>query len=234
MGHGLTEAKLLVRNGEQLLVALVIPIGVLVAGRLLAGRLGEMQVLAPSVLALAIWSSAFTSTAIATGFERRYGVLERLAATPLRRSGLLAGKGLSVGLVLLGQLVVLSTAAVLLGWRPLLRPVPTLLALVLVLLAVSVFCCLALALAGSLRAEATLALANLIYLLLAGCGGLVLPVERYPGWAQPVLEWLPTAALGEGLRSWSSGHAPVAPLGVLALWLVVAGLTAWRKFRWTS
>ena len=79
------------RNGEQLLLALVIPIGIIVAGRFLGSRVGlTMDVLAPSVLALAIWSTCFTSQAIMTGFERRYGVLERLSATPLGRSGLLA------------------------------------------------------------------------------------------------------------------------------------------------
>ena len=90
--HALTEAGLLVRNGEQLLLALVIPVGILVLGPLLGDRLGVPDVLVPSVLALAVWSSAFTSVAIATGFERRYGVLKRLGASPLPRSGLLAGK----------------------------------------------------------------------------------------------------------------------------------------------
>ena len=58
------------------------------------------------MLALAIWSSGFTSVAIATGFERRYGVLERLAATPLGRGGLLLGKACAIVTVILGQLVV--------------------------------------------------------------------------------------------------------------------------------
>ena len=83
LAHGLTESRLLVRNGEQLLLALVIPIGILLIGRFVGGRFGALNTLAPSVMALAIWSSGFTSVAIATGFERRYGVLERLAPTPL-------------------------------------------------------------------------------------------------------------------------------------------------------
>ena len=54
------------------------------------------------MLALAVMSTSFTSLAIATGFERRYGVLKRLGASPLPRSGLLAGK---VGALLLVEVL---------------------------------------------------------------------------------------------------------------------------------
>ena len=153
-----------------------------------------LETLAPSVLALAVWSTAFTSVAIATGFERRYGVLERLASTPLGRTGLLAGKALAVVLVVVGQLVVLSTAALLLGWRPAPTAGSALAAVVLVVLAAAAFVSLALLLAGRLRAEATLGLANLVYVVLLVGGGLVLPLSRYPAVLRPVLELLPTAA----------------------------------------
>ena len=106
------------RNGEQLLLALVIPLAILVAGRFAAALIGSLEVLGPSVLALALWSSAFTSVAISTAFERRYGVLERLATTPLGKPGLLAGKALAVTLIMFGQLVILTGAALALGWRP--------------------------------------------------------------------------------------------------------------------
>ncbi len=46
-----------------------------------------VDVFTPGVLALAVMSTAFTSLAIATGFERRYGVIKRLGASPLPRSG---------------------------------------------------------------------------------------------------------------------------------------------------
>src|SRR3954470_19575692 len=116
--HALTEFRLLVRNGEQLLLALVIPLALLGVAALTRGRFVGLHEAAPSVLALAVWSSAFTSVAIATGFERRYGVLERLAATPLGRGGLLAGKALSLVITGAGQLLVLALIALTLGWRP--------------------------------------------------------------------------------------------------------------------
>ncbi|MFL6026674.1 MAG: ABC transporter permease [Friedmanniella sp.] len=232
--HGLTEARLLVRNGEQLLLALVIPLVILVAGRVLGGHFGSLATLAPSVLALAVWSSGFTSVAIATGFERRYGVLERLAATPLGRSGLLAGKALAVVLVLLGQLAVLTAAAIALGWRPAFSAVSLAGAVLLTVLAAAGFVCLALLLAGRLRAEATLGLANLIYVVLLLGGALVIPLSRYPTSVQPVLELLPTAALGEGLRAAAAGSLLGWPLLVASGWLVLASAAAWKGFRWTA
>lgn len=234
LAHGLTEATLLVRNGEQLLLALVIPVGILLLGRFAGGRFGPLDSLVPSVLALAVWSSAFTSLAIATGFERRYGVLERLAATPLGRLGLLVGKALSVVLIVLGQLVVLALVALLVGWRPHWTLPSGLLMLVLVVLGVATFASLALALAGRCRAEVTLGLANLVYVVLLVGGALVVPLARYPHFLQPVVGLLPTAALGEGLRSGAVGESLGWPVSVLGVWLVIGAAASWKGFRWTS
>jgi ABC-2 type transport system permease protein len=233
-GHARTEAMLLVRNGEQLLLALVIPVGLLVLGRIIAGTFGNLSVLAPSVLALAVWSSAFTSVAISTGYERRYGVLERLACTPLGRSGLLTGKALATSTIVLSQLVVIAAVALLLGWRPTITPLGWLLAVLTVVLAGTAFSGLALALAGRLRAEATLALANVIYVLLLAGGALVIPLDRYPSSLQSVVELLPTAALGEGLRAYCVGATPLWPLVSLVIWCTAGLLAAWKGFRWTS
>jgi ABC-2 type transport system permease protein len=181
-----------------------------------------------------VWSSAFTSVAISTAFERRYGVLERLATTPLGKPGLLAGKALAVIMIMLGQLVILAGAAVGLGWRPTFTPLSAGLAVVLVILATATFACLALLLAGRLRAESTLGLANLIYVILLIGGALIIPLERYPAVLRPVIEVLPTAALGEGLRAAANGQLLGWPVLVLLAWLVAAGLAAWKGFRWTS
>jgi ABC-2 type transport system permease protein len=233
LSHARTEVTLLLRNGEQLLLALVIPAGLLIIGRY-TGWFGGLAELAPSVLALAVWSSCFTSLAIATGFERRYGVLERLACTPLGRMGLLAGKAIATTAVLLAQLVILSVLAVALGWRPDGTALSWLTAAVAVVLAGLVFAGWAVALAGRLRAEATLALANLVYVVLLAGGALVMPLDRYPDVLQPVIMVLPTAALGESLRFGAAGQALGWPLLVLAVWLAVAAVVARRGFRWLS
>lgn len=236
--HARTEFTLLVRNGEQLLLALVIPLGVLLVARLVPGgvpdRFGGRAALAPSVLALALWSTSFVSTAIATAFERRYGVLERLAGSPLGRSGLVAGKALALVWVVLAQLLVLSVAAVALGWRPRLEAGPWLVAVAAAVLAVAGFAAWALILASVVRAEATLGLANLIYLVLAAGGGLLVGPDAYPGPWSAVVRALPTAALGESLRNASAGVVDLSHLVVLLVWLLLGLLIARRSFRWIA
>lgn len=228
--HATTEASLILRNGEQALLALVIPIGILVAGRFFGSRLGlDFISLVPSVLALAIWSSCFTSLAIATGFERRYNVLERLAATPLGKSGILLGKATAITMITALQLVVLVMVSLLLGWRPGLDVPAIVVAVLGCVLAAGAFAGMALSLAGTAPPEVTLAVANLIYLMGVVGGGILLPVASHPGWAQPIVALLPTGALGEALRS----GTPYS-LIVLAVWCTGTLVLARKVFRWTS
>lgn len=229
VAHGRTEASLVLRNGEQALLALVIPIGILVAGRWFADALGQpFSVTAPSVLALATWSTCFTSLAIATGFERRYNVLERLAATPLGKPGILLGKAVGFGIINTVQLGVLAAVALAFGWRPGFDAGHLAVAVVSLLLAMGAFAGFALALAGSARPEITLAIANMVYLV-GMFTGILVPLARYPEWAQPIIQALPTGALGEALRS---GTAVSMPLLLVACAIGLA--LARRVFRWTS
>lgn len=232
------ETRLLLRNGEQLLLAVVIPIIVLVGGVLAAGRIGlefpdgVVDTLTPGVLALAVMSTSFTSLAISTGFERRYGVLKRLGASPLPRSGLLAGKVGSLLVVETLQVLLIGTTAVLLGWSPSPGAAGLLGALLAVLLGTAAFASLGLFLAGALRAEATLAAANLVYLLLMAGGAVVIPSSSY-GAAEPLVELLPSGALGNGLRAaLMDGVVPVVPLLVLAVWAAVGTALTSRTFKW--
>ena len=236
--QALIETRLLMRNGEQLLIALVIPLLVLVGG-LESGELVDLgagrrvDVLTPGVLALAVMSSAFTSLAIATGFERRYGVLKRLGASPLPRAGLLAGKTGAVLLVESLQIAVLAVTAAVLGWHPSGGVVAVVAAAMFVLLGTLAFGALALTLAGTLRAEATLAAANLVYLLLLAVGGVVVPLDRYPEAVRPLIELLPSGALAEGLRDGLTGQGVAwAAALVLAGWAAAGVALVGRTFRW--
>ena len=235
------EARLMLRNGEQLLLAIVIPAIVLVGGVVGADRVGldleghrAVDLLTPGVLGLAVMSSAFTSVAITTGFERRYGVLKRLGASPLPRHGLLLGKVLALLNVVALQLVALVVVGLALGWQPSLdHPVVTLVGSALTVgLGTWAFASLGLFVAGVLRAEATLAVANLVYLLLLAGGGLVLPTSSY-GPASGVVGLLPSAALGDGLRAaLVDASYDVSSLVLLAAWGVVGTVLAGRYFSW--
>lgn len=239
--HAAMETRLLVRNSEQLLVALVIPLLALVLldrTSLLDASLrpGQPRVdlALPGVLALAVLSTAFTSTAITTGFDRRYGVLRRLGATPLSRAGLLGGKVLSVATVVAGQLVVLTAAGALLGWRPGDAGAPGVgAALLLLVLGVAALVPVALLVGGTLRAEATLAVANIVYVLLLGLSAVLVPAARYPGPVAAVAPLLPPGALAEGLRSaLTGGGLSVGAAAVLVVWAVLASAACARFFRW--
>jgi ABC-2 type transport system permease protein len=237
-GQAAYELRAVLRNGEQLLLTLVIPVVLLLlfgATSLLdLGPGRRVDFLAPGVIALAIMSTAFTGQAIGTGFERRYGVLKRLAATPLPRSGLIAAKTISVIAVEILQVAVVSAVAGALGWRPHGGPAAAVGLVLLVLLGTAAFSGFGLLMAGTLRAEATLAAANLVYLLLLVLGGVVFPLTDFPDPAVSALGLLPISALADGLRQVLQHGAalPGKDVAVLAAWAVAGPALAARFFRW--
>ena len=235
--HTRLELSMLMRNGEQLLLTVILPLALLVVmARTSVIDLGtgseqeRVDVVVPSVFALAILSTSFTAMAIQTGFERRYGVLRRIATTPLSRVDVLCGKALSIAVVEAAQLTLLGAVGLALGWQP--DPLGLLLAVPVAMLGSAALATLGLLLAGVVRAEATLALANLMYLVLAGAGVLV-PVDRLPESVQGVVELLPSAALAELLRETTlTADVDVVLVLVLAIWCVVGGWGVARFFRW--
>jgi ABC-2 type transport system permease protein len=230
------ETRLLLRNAEQVLLAIVIPALLLIAfsaeplGTVPAGTT-RIDYYAPGIIGAAVLSTAFTSQAIATGFERRYGVLKRLGTTPLPRWGLMVGKSLSILAVECVQMALLVVIALAMGWKPHGSPLAV---LVLLALGTAAFSGLALLLAGSLRAEATLALANFVFLVFLAAGGVVVPLDKFGPGAASALQWLPIGALTTGLRDvLQQGSAmPWTPVGILAGWAVVAIAAAAKTFKW--
>lgn len=228
------EVLAVLRNGEQLLLTLVLPVLLLVVvGRTTLLDLGpdRLDVVVPGVMAVAVMSTSLTSQAIATAFDRRAGVLRLLATTPLGRGGLLAGKVVAVATVELGQLVVLGGVGAALGWRPVGGVAWALAALVL---GTAAFGALGLLLAGTLRAEAVLATANLLWVLLLVGGAVLVPAELTPGPLADLAPLLPSGALGGALRAaLTGGPAPVAALVVLAVWAAALSWATARTFRWS-
>ncbi|MEW2415875.1 ABC transporter permease [Streptomyces sp. NPDC046866] len=234
------ETRMLLRNGEQLLLTVIIPALLLVLFSCvdivavpLDAAAGEKSVdfLAPGVLALAVMSTAFTGQAIATGFDRRYGVLKRLGASPLPRWALMAAKTLSVLVTEVLQIALLTVIALALGWSPQGNPLSVAL---LLLLGTAAFSGLGLLMAGTLKAEVTLAAANLVFLLLLVGGGVIVPLEKFPGAVREVLGLLPISALSDGLREVLRHGAalPWEDAAVLGAWAVLGLGAAARLFRW--
>ena len=224
------ETVLTLRNGEQILLTVLIPVALLIALSLMTvvpmpdPRVGSA---AARIFALAVISSAFTGQAIALGFDRRYGVVKRLAST-LPRWLLVAGR-VTAGLAVVAiQLVILGVTALLLGWHPPLSGLAWL--VVLVVLGTLSFGALGVLLGGALRAEIVLALANIVWFVLLMIGGVALGVESLPGWLADIVHLLPSAALAEGLHSAmvdGTGPGP-RPVLVLLVWGAAAGLLATR------
>jgi ABC-2 type transport system permease protein len=228
------ETKLTLRRGETLLVTLGIPVGILVffgnVDLVDTGYRDPLDFLVPGVLALAVMSTAMVSLGIATAFERRYGVLKRLGSTPLGRSGLLTAKTLTVVTVELIQAVIIVVTGVLLGWSP---GGGVLEAIAVMAIGTIAFAGLGLLMAGTLRAEATLAVANGGYLLLLVLGGMAYPLDKLPLALQDVARVLPAAPLAECLRGALTGTGiPGARLSILVGWAILTPLLAARSFRW--
>jgi ABC-2 type transport system permease protein len=232
-----TELRLTLRRGDSVLLNLAIPVGLLLFFSAVdvlpkpAGVKHPVEFLAPGILALAIMSTAMVSLGISTGFERQYGVLKRLGATPLGRPRWLAAKIAAIAAVEVLQVVVLVAVALLLGWDP---GGTVALAVLGMVLATVAFAGLGLLMAGALRAEVTLAAANGFYLLLLLLGGMIFPLSKLPGALRAVAEGLPAGALSDVLHGSLSrgGSVPDRAWVVLAVWAVAAPLLAARTFRW--
>lgn len=230
------EVTQVLRNGEQLLLTLGIPVLLLVFFSLVdvlpTGTAEPIDFLAPGVMALAVMSTAMVSLGIATGFERTYKVLKRLGATPLGRKRLVGAKIVSVVVVEIIQFAVLIPVAFVLGWSP--QDPLWLLALAGVITGTVAFAGLGLTLAGRLRGEINLAAQNGIYLVLLLLGGMVIPFAELPLPLRAVARVLPSGALANVVRDALAGGASWVLWSwmILAAWAVITPVMAARWFRW--
>ena len=239
--QGRYETMAMLRNGEQLMLNIIFPIMALIALRF-TGLIDEyansvgvsrMDAAVPGVLALCVISTALSGQGIATGFDRRYGVLRFLATTPLGRNGLIMGKCIAVLVVVAIQFTLVAVLGYGLGWRP--DAIAVSRSIITMLMGAGAFTALGLLIAGTVRAEATLAIVNIAWVILAGAGGVVFPLKSFPDWYAGIVAWSPSAALGDALRGNFIQHQWLAdPHWVLIVWTVVIGFIASRKFKWSD
>lgn len=239
--QGRYETMAMLRNGEQLMLNIIFPVMALIALRF-TGLIDEyansvgvsrMDAAVPGVLALCVISTALSGQGIATGFDRRYGVLRFLATTPLGRNGLIMGKCIAVLVVVAIQFTLVAALGYGLGWRP--DAIAVSRSIITMLMGAGAFTALGLLIAGTVRAEATLAIVNIAWVILAGAGGVVFPLKSFPDWYAGIVAWSPSAALGDALRGNFIQHQWLAdPHWVLIVWTVVIGFIASRKFKWSD
>ncbi|EHB87885.1 hypothetical protein HMPREF0737_01008 [Rothia mucilaginosa M508] len=239
--QGRYETMAMLRNGEQLMLNIIFPVMALIALRF-TGLIDEyansvgvsrMDAAVPGVLALCVISTALSGQGIATGFDRRYGVLRFLATTPLGRNGLIMGKCIAVLVVVAIQFTLVAVLGYGLGWRP--DAIAVSRSIITMIMGAGAFTALGLLIAGTVRAEATLAIVNIAWVILAGAGGVVFPLKSFPDWYAGVVAWSPSAALGDALRGNFIQHQWLAdPHWVLIVWTVVIGFIASRKFKWSD
>jgi ABC-2 type transport system permease protein len=234
------ELRLLGRRSENLLAAVIVPAVVLVFFALVPGvgapaATSRVGALLPGTLALAVIAASFVNLGIATAYERSYGVLKRLGGAPIDRAAVVSAKVLGVVAVTLVTCLALVVVGVLsLGWRPgAAGPAPLVLLAALVL-GTTAFAGLGLALAGTLRAEAVLAIANGVFVAIVLFGGIVVPAGDLPGPLADVARALPSSALADAFRAGLGEGAVDAgrSLAVIGGWAALAIALAVRTFRW--
>lgn len=234
LAHTTTELRLALRQGEQLLVSIGIPLLLLLffskVDVLPTDGAEPVDFLTPGILALAVMGNALVSLGIGTGFERSYGVLKRLGTTPLGRPRLVAAKTTVVLVVAVVQIVLVCSLAAALGWDP---TGGALVALLGVLLGAAAFAGIGLTLAGRLPGLTNLAVTNALYLVLLLIGGMVFPIEELPALLESIARLTPAAALSTVLRAGLTGASlPAFDLAVLVAWAVAAPIAAAATFRW--
>lgn len=237
LAQSIVELRLTARRAENVLVTVIIPAVALIffasAGVLPAPAGRPVDFLLPGSMALAVIATSLVNLGIGTAYERNYGVLKRLGGSPLTRSGLLAAKIVAILAVELGQIVLLVVIGViLLAWHPAANANLAFLVLAM-LLGTAAFAGLGLLLAGTLRAEATLALANALFIVALLLGGIILPLDHLPAPLAAFAGLLPAAALSDMFRAaLGSGGDPVNSLVILIAWAAGSIALAVRLFRW--
>ena len=230
------ELTVMIRNGEQLLLLVVIPVVLLVffsqTDFLPTGNENKMDFLLPGILSLAIISTAMVSLGIATGFERSYGVLRRLGTTPLGTRRLVAAKISAICIIEIAQLVILTVVGLLLGWNP--SQINLAQVLIFLILGTGCFAGIGLTLAGRLRAEVNLAAQNGLYLVFLLLGGIFVKSDKLPTTISQISKYLPSSLLSGLLRDSFNNTAVLADAIALSGWAIAACALAVTSFKWSD
>jgi ABC-2 type transport system permease protein len=212
------------------MATIIIPVLALIVARWL--NLMSVSSLLPGILAIAIIAAGMVNLGIATAYERYYGVLKRLGSSPLSRLALISAKILSILALEVIQVIILVLVAwFAYDWR---LEGSLLTALLAIILGTIMFSAFGLWMAGTLRSELTLVLANGLFLVFMFLSGGMVPLDRLPVGLATLSTFLPATALTQALQqSLTPGSSvPIWPLLTLGIWAVFFVLLASRTFKW--
>jgi ABC-2 type transport system permease protein len=230
------ELTVMIRNGEQLLLLVAIPVMLLVffsqTDFLPTGSENKIDFLLPGILCLAVISTAMVSLGIATGFERSYGVLRRLGTTPLGTRRLVGAKISAICIIEIAQLMMLVVVGLILGWNPSRVNVPQL--LFFLILGTGCFAGIGLTLAGRLRAEVNLAAQNGLYIVFLLLGGIFVHSDEYPATLSQVSSLSPSALLSGLLRGSFNDSVLLTDAIGLSFWAIATCTFAVINFKWSD
>ena len=230
------ELTVMIRNGEQLLLLVVIPVMLLVffsqTDFLPNDNENKIDFLLPGILSLAVISTAMVSLGIATGFERSYGVLRRLGTTPLGTRRLVAAKMSAICIIEIAQLVMLIVVGLLLGWNP--SRINSLQILLFLILGMACFAGIGLTLAGRLRVEVNLAAQNGLYLVFLMLGGIFVESDELPATLSQISAFSPSSLLSGLLRDSFKNTVVLADAFALCGWAIAACVLAVTSFKWSD
>jgi ABC-2 type transport system permease protein len=229
------EIVLSLRRRENLFVTIFVPAAILAFFSLIpilpTPSVDPMEFLLPGTLTLAIIATSLVANGISTGFDRSYLVLKRLGSTPLRKIDLIAAKGAAIALGELITALVLFGIAMSLGWRPTeMRPG---ILVIGIIGGTAAFGSIGMFLAGVLKAETNLAVANALFLALLLVGGILIPLASLPTGLARIASVIPAKPLAEIIGS-GLGYtaASSGAFYLVAGWAAAGTLLAAATFRW--
>ena len=189
----------------------------------------------PGILVMFVLMQGLTGTAVLLVVERRQGLLRRLAATPITRGEIVAGKWcarMAMGLVQVAVGLIYGTLFFSMDWGP------DFAMLLAVLIAWAGLCASAGLLVGSIgRTEGqVIGLGVMSTMLLAALGGCWWPIEVTPEWMQSLARFLPSGwamdAMHQLVNFQNGAAAALLPFLWISAAAVVLAALGVKRFRY--
>lgn len=233
------EQKMFFRSPDVILFCLIMPLAVFLLITLISGSkeaadtgLTFMESSFAALSTVGICCCAFMSIPIVMVELRNKGVLRRMYCSPCSPARILACDTIASGMMAVISTLILTVAAVLMGYR---MSGSVLLYAGMWLLTLMAMFSIGLMVAGLCRTTKSLNIAtSVLYFPMLLFSGATIPAEIFPAGVQAIMKWLP---LGIGIDSLKSISAAcyndlAVQAAVLAVMAAACTAIAIKTFRW--